>query len=198
MQHMMGHRVNTKFCVKLQKSPSETLEMLKTLHCETIMSKSDVFKWPKRFREGTEYVIYDERQDTAVTKRTEENVAKSRELVGYDRRLIWSMIVGEPDMSKDILRNVLVQDLGMRTLATKLVPRNLTEEQKDRRLTLCMDFEELIQEDIFFFFWIVSSLVTKHGVISMIPRPNASSWIGDQRIPSGQRSNNECQSLRSK
>jgi hypothetical protein len=33
-------------------------------------------------------------------------------------------------------------DLGMRKLAAKLVPRSLTEEQKERHLTLCMDFAE--------------------------------------------------------
>jgi hypothetical protein len=32
----MGQRVNVKFCVKLQKSPSEMLEMLKTVYDESI------------------------------------------------------------------------------------------------------------------------------------------------------------------
>jgi hypothetical protein len=58
----------------------------------------------------------------------------------------------------------------MRKLAAKLVTRNLTEEQKDRRLTLCMGFAEQLQEYNFL-----------DGVISirMIPRPNASPWSGD-------------------
>jgi hypothetical protein len=37
----------------------------------------------------------------------------------------------------------------MRKLATQVVLRNLTEEQKDRRLTLCMDIAEQIQGDNF-------------------------------------------------
>jgi hypothetical protein len=53
------------------------------------------------------------------------------------------MAAGALDMSKE----TVVQDLGMRKLATKLVPRNLTEEQKDRHLTSCMDFEEQLQYD---------------------------------------------------
>jgi hypothetical protein len=40
----MKQRVNVKFCVKLQKSQSETLEMLKTVYGESAMSKSNVFK----------------------------------------------------------------------------------------------------------------------------------------------------------
>jgi hypothetical protein len=31
MERMMEHRVNVNFCVKLQKLPSETLEMLNSL-----------------------------------------------------------------------------------------------------------------------------------------------------------------------
>jgi hypothetical protein len=56
MEHTMEQRVNVKFCVKLQKSLSETLEMLKTVYGESAMSKSNSFKWHKRFREGREDV----------------------------------------------------------------------------------------------------------------------------------------------
>jgi hypothetical protein len=44
-------RVDVK-CVKLQKLPSETLQMLKTVYGESAISKSNVFKWPRGFREG--------------------------------------------------------------------------------------------------------------------------------------------------
>jgi hypothetical protein len=64
----MEQRVNVKFCIKLQKSPSERLEMLETVHGESTMGKSNVFKWHKRFREGSEDVNDDERQAAPVTK----------------------------------------------------------------------------------------------------------------------------------
>jgi hypothetical protein len=63
----MEQRVNVKFCVKLQKFASETLEMLKTVY-ESTMSKSNVFKWHIRFREGREDVNDDERQGVPVMK----------------------------------------------------------------------------------------------------------------------------------
>jgi hypothetical protein len=74
-------------------------------------------------------------------------------------------------MNKETVREILVQDLGVRK---QLVPQNLTEEEKGRRLTLCMDFAEHLQEIIF---WIVSFLVMKHAVISTIARPTANPWI---------------------
>jgi hypothetical protein len=115
-----------------------------------IESISNVYMWHKSFREGREDEYGDERQCAPITKRTGENVAKITELVQSDRRLTRRMIADELAMSKETVRNILVRDLGMRKSAAKLVPRNLTEEQKDRCLTLCMEFAERIQEGIFY------------------------------------------------
>jgi transposase len=136
MERTMEQTMNVKFCVKLQKSPSETLEMLKIVYGESTMSNSNVFKWHKRIREGREDVNDDERQGAPLTKRTDENVAKIREFVRRDRRLTCRMIADELGMSKETVGEILVQDFGMRKLAAKLAPRNLTEEQKARRLIL--------------------------------------------------------------
>jgi hypothetical protein len=66
--------------------------------------------------------------------------------VQSDRWLTCRMIADELDVSKETVRDILIQNVGMRKLAAKLVPRNLTEEQKDRRLTLCSDFAEQLRE----------------------------------------------------
>jgi hypothetical protein len=81
MDRTMEQTLNVKFSVKLQKLPNETLEMLKTVYSESTVSKSNVFKWNKCFREGREDVNDDERQGAPVTKRTGKNVAK----LGSDR-----------------------------------------------------------------------------------------------------------------
>jgi hypothetical protein len=149
------------------------------------VSKRNVFMWHKCFREGREDVNDDERQGAPITKQTGENVMKIGEIVWSDCQLIYRMIADEFDMSKETVRKIFVQDLGMRKLATKHVPQTW---QRNRRIdislcawTLWNNFKKII-------FWIMSSLVIKHGVISMIPRPNASPWSGDQKIPQCQRS----------
>jgi hypothetical protein len=113
------------------------------------MSKSNVFKWHKRFRQGGEDVNDDERQGAPITMRMNKNVVKIRELVQSDRRLTHRLVTDALNMSKETVRKILVQDLGLRKLAAKLVTRNLMEEQKDRDLPLCMDFPEQLQEDNF-------------------------------------------------
>jgi hypothetical protein len=51
---------NVKFCVKLQKSAIETLEMLKQVYDESGLRRRNVFKWRKCVREGREHVNGDE------------------------------------------------------------------------------------------------------------------------------------------
>jgi transposase len=114
------------------------------------VNKSNILKWHKHFREGREDVNKNEKQGAPITKQMAKNFAKIRELVRSDQWLTCRMIADELDMSKETVRKILLQDLGMRKLAVKRMPRNLTEEQKDRHLTLCMDFVEQLQEDNFF------------------------------------------------
>jgi hypothetical protein len=71
------------------------------------------------------------------------------------------MIADEPDMSKESIRKILVHDLGKRKLAAKLVQLNVTDEQEGRHLTLCTDLAEQLQKHNF---WIMNSIVMKHGV----------------------------------
>jgi hypothetical protein len=100
---MLEQRVDVKFCVELQKLSSKTLDVLKTAYDESTMSKSNIFKWHKRLREGREDANDDERQCGPLTKRTDENVARIRELVRPDRRLTCWMPAGELDISKRLL-----------------------------------------------------------------------------------------------
>jgi hypothetical protein len=121
-------------------------------------------------RKGREDVNDEERQAAPITTQIGENVVKIGELVQSVRWLTCRMIHDELHTSKETIRKILVQDLGMGKLAVKFVPQNLMEEQKDIHLTLWNNFK--------IFFSIMSSLVMKPGVISMIPRPSASPWNG--------------------
>jgi len=45
------------------------------------------------------------------------------------------------------VRKILTEDLGMRKVCAKMVPKELTKEQKQRRVTICQDLLER-QDDI--------------------------------------------------
>jgi hypothetical protein len=70
---LLEQRINIKFCAKLGKSASETLQMLTKTYGADAMKKSSVFEWHKRFKEGQEDVKDDERTGHPKTHETDEN-----------------------------------------------------------------------------------------------------------------------------
>jgi hypothetical protein len=48
----LEQRINIKFCVMIGKSASETLALSTVAYGEYAMTKSGVFEWYKRFKEG--------------------------------------------------------------------------------------------------------------------------------------------------
>jgi hypothetical protein len=52
----LEQRINIKFCVKIDKSASETLALLTVVYGEYAMKKPSVFEWHRRFKVGREDV----------------------------------------------------------------------------------------------------------------------------------------------
>jgi len=57
----LEQRINIKFCVKIDKSASETLALLTVAYGEYAAKKLSVFEWQRRFKEGREDVQDDPR-----------------------------------------------------------------------------------------------------------------------------------------
>jgi hypothetical protein len=56
------------------------------------------------------------------------------------------MIAKMVNMDKEIVRHILHDQLNMRNICAKMVPKYLTQEQKDNRKNICSDFMEWITE----------------------------------------------------
>ena len=57
----LKERYTIKFCFKLGKNPTEAYGMLYTVFGASCMNQASVFEWHKRFKEGRESVMDDER-----------------------------------------------------------------------------------------------------------------------------------------
>jgi len=114
---------------------------------DNAIKKTAVYKWVKRFSEGRESVTDEERSGRPATSRTEENIAKIRQIVSEIRRLTVRSIAEQVNIDREIFRKILTEDLDMRNVCAKMVPKELTEEQKQRRVTICQDLLER-QDDI--------------------------------------------------
>lgn len=60
---MVELRVNIKFCVKIGKSATEMFDLLEVVHGESVLERSAVPDWHRRFREGREEVEDDVRSE---------------------------------------------------------------------------------------------------------------------------------------
>ncbi|XP_036620520.1 protein GVQW3-like [Trichosurus vulpecula] len=118
----LEQRIHIKLCVKLNKSASETLEMLKEAYGDEVMSRARVFDWHKRFKEGRDDVHDDARSGRPITHRTSENVEKVRDLVRSNSRLTVRMMAEKLSLDKETVRLILKENLNMRKVSGKIVP----------------------------------------------------------------------------
>ena len=121
-------RTNMKFLVQLGKTPSEALGMLQKVYGDDTMSRSRVFVWCKRFKEGREDVEDDPRSGRPSTSRNEANVERVKQMVRGDRRLTVRQIADELGMNHNSVWKIITEDLGMQKVCAKMVPRRAREE----------------------------------------------------------------------
>jgi len=130
----LEQRTNIQFLVKLGKSGNEIREMLMQVNGDNAMKKTAVYKWVKRFSKGRESVTEKERSGRTATSITEENIANFRQILRENRRLTVRSIAEQVNIDRKTVRKILTEDLNMRKVCAKMVPKELTKEQKQRRV----------------------------------------------------------------
>ena len=66
-------------------------------------------------------------------------MARVREIIRADRRLTIREVAEKVRILFGMCQKILTEDLQMRLLTAKFVPRHLTAEQKDDRVSFCTD-----------------------------------------------------------
>ncbi|UYV71021.1 hypothetical protein LAZ67_8001448 [Cordylochernes scorpioides] len=144
MDRSIEQRYAIKFCFRLGKNASETFAMITEAYKEDTLSRAQVFRWFNEFKNGRESVEDMERSGRPSTSRVEETVAKVKEPLDSDRPLYLKMIADEVSVNKFTVRQIVTQDLMMRKVCAKLVPRVLTAEQKQRRVDVCREMRRIV------------------------------------------------------
>jgi hypothetical protein len=141
----LEQRINIKFCVKIGKSAVETLALFVVAYGEYAMKKLSVFELHRQFKEGREDVQDDPRSGQPKTQRTDANVDRVQTLVHSDRSLGVRVIAEELNMSRETVRQIVNEDLGMRKFSAKMVPQILTHDKK-RQLHIASDLKIPLQK----------------------------------------------------
>jgi transposase len=102
--------MNIIFLVKIGKSGSEIREMLVQACGDNAMKKTAVYKWVTRFSEERESVTDEERSGQPKTSRTEEVIAKVRQIVHKNRRLTVRSIAEQANIESKTVKKILTQN----------------------------------------------------------------------------------------
>ena len=93
---------------------------------DNAMKKTAVYKWVKCFSEGRESVTDEESSGRSATSRTEEKIAKVHQIVRENRRLTVRSIAEQVNTDRETVRKILTEDVDMRKVCAKMVPKELT------------------------------------------------------------------------
>ena len=97
--------------------------MLVKVYGDNAVKKTAVYKRVKRFSEGRESVTDEERSKRPATSRTEENIAKVRQIVRENRPLTVRSTVEQVNIDRETVRKIFTEDLDMRKVCEKMVPK---------------------------------------------------------------------------
>ena len=140
----LEERYAIKFCFKLGKNDAtETYGMLQTAFGASCMNQASVFELHKRFKEDRESV----RDGKSKEVRTPELIGQTKNFMDKDCHVSIETISAQFDVSVETVHTIIREELKMRKICAKFVPRVLREDQKERRCHDSREMVELINSD---------------------------------------------------
>ena len=100
-------RMAVKFCCKVDFSTTKAVELIQKAYGDAALSRTTIFEWHKRFREGRESVKDDERSGRPTTSRTDDNIAAVDKMVKKDRNVTSRLITDTLGISKTVILRIL-------------------------------------------------------------------------------------------
>ena len=102
------------------------------------MNRASVFEWHKRFKEDRD----DETCWGSKEVRSPELIGQIKNFMDKDRRVSIETISAQFDVSVETVHTIIREELKMRKICVKFVPKVLREDQKERR---CHDSKEMVE-----------------------------------------------------
>ena len=126
----LEERYAIKLCFQLGKNATETYGMLKTVFQPSCMNRASAFECHKIFKEGTESVSDDERYGKSKEVNTPELIGQIKNFMDKDRRVSIETISAQFDVSVGTIHTIIREELKIRKICAKFVPRVPREDQK--------------------------------------------------------------------
>ncbi|KAL7633988.1 UNVERIFIED_CONTAM: hypothetical protein RMT77_015949 [Armadillidium vulgare] len=147
MQGYKDQRLSLKHYFQLGKSASEAYKLLRAEFGDDSIRRSCVYDWYSRFKSGRMSVEDLDRSGRPLTSRTSEKIEKVRKVIEQDRRISFQEISRIIGISHGSCHRIVRDDLQMRSIFGKHVPKILTQKQKEHRITICKKLQEEVIND---------------------------------------------------
>ncbi|UYV83955.1 hypothetical protein LAZ67_X000694 [Cordylochernes scorpioides] len=143
----MDQRTCIKFCVKNEIKCADAFRMLTVTYGEATLDRSNVYRWYKMFSEGREDVNDEERAGRPSTSTTDEKINELEKMILANRRITVREVAEDLNISIGSCHSIFINDLGMRRVAAKFVPKLLNCDQKQHRMNIDNEMLDSVRDD---------------------------------------------------
>ncbi|UYV65632.1 hypothetical protein LAZ67_3004911 [Cordylochernes scorpioides] len=121
--------------------------MLTVAYGEATLDRSNVYRWYKMFSEGREDVNDEKRARHSSTSTTDEKINEVEKMILANRRITVREVAEDLNISIGSCHSIFINDLGMRRVAAKFVPKLLNCDQKQHRMNIANEMLDSVRDD---------------------------------------------------
>jgi len=119
---------------------------MQTKYGDACLSQRQVYDWCQKFAEGTTLLTDAPRPGQAHRVVTEESIAAADRLIQENRRVTLAEMAFFLSMSFGSVQHIVHDELRYSKVSARWVPRQLTQELKDRRVDACQELLRRYEE----------------------------------------------------
>jgi histone-lysine N-methyltransferase SETMAR len=145
-ESQLKYRAVIEFLFLEGRPVQEIHSRLENVYKEDSPSLRTVYNWVREFRSGRKSLKDEPTPGAPKSVRTADIIAKVEERVMADRRMKLWQLQEELGIPKTSIYRILTEDLGMRKVSARWVPKLLTPVQKRDRVAISNDNLDLLNE----------------------------------------------------
>ena len=170
-------RAIINFLQKEGLSPTEAAKKLKLHYGDSAPDRSTVSRWMSRFTSGRQSLEDNPRSGAATKAKTHTSIDLVKGILDGDRRATYDELEKQSGLSRGTLQRIIHEELDMKKVCARWVPRLLTREQRQSRHDLCVMNLNMLEE-LGDNFWRRIITADETPLPHFMPRPNDSACSG--------------------
>ncbi len=177
MEGKIEQRTVLSFLVCEGKSPNECWRQMCTVFSDRMMSKSRIWVWHKRFKQGRNNFKDDKHTGRPHTGRSQDNIKRIQAALTRNQRKTVHGLAEESNISKSSVHGILKKDLNLSKVATKMIPKELNDQQKAFRKRLCEENLRELQQNPTLMDMVVTGDKSWVSVLELETKQQSSAWV---------------------